>query len=86
MFSFRDVSSLLTARLSNQNALGGSISRDTFQDASGFEDSVLEQQDNWQPWPIVATDGDTAALVQLVSEDRVCNTKKKLLAWTHDRR
>jgi hypothetical protein len=55
----------------NQNALGGSISRDTFQHASAFEDIIPNQGDNWQQWPLLATDGDTAALIQFVSEDKV---------------
>jgi len=55
----------------NQNALGGSISRDTFQHASAFEDIIPDQGDNWQQWPLLATDGDTAALIQFVSEDKV---------------
>jgi hypothetical protein len=61
----------LTACVRNQNALGGSIPRDTFQDADALED-IIPDSDSWQPWPILATDGDIAVLVQLVSEDKVC--------------
>jgi hypothetical protein len=39
-------------------------------DASTFEDIILDE-DNWQHWPILPADGDVAALIQLVSEDKV---------------
>jgi oxalate---CoA ligase len=39
-------------------------------DASAFED-VISDEDDWQQWPILSTDGDVAALIQLVSEDKV---------------
>lgn len=61
---------LLTVQFRNQNALGGPISHDTFQDASALED-IADEGDDWRPWPLLATDGDTAALIQLVSEDKV---------------
>lgn len=57
----------------NQNALGGSIPRDTFQDAVALEDLFSEQEDeSWREWPLLASDGDCAALIQLVSENKVC--------------
>ncbi|KAG6866027.1 hypothetical protein C0991_009436 [Blastosporella zonata] len=55
---------------SNQNALGGTIPRDTFQDAIALEELSL-QDDSWREWPLLATDGDSAALIQLVSENKV---------------
>ncbi|KAF5377206.1 hypothetical protein D9615_006321 [Tricholomella constricta] len=54
----------------NQNAIGGSIPRDTFQDAVSLEEMSL-QDDSWREWPLLATDGDSAALIQLVSENKV---------------
>lgn len=54
----------------NLNALNGMVSRDAFQDASALED-MLSNRDIWHPWPLLATDGDISALLQLVSEDRV---------------
>ncbi|GLB36492.1 putative B-block binding subunit of TFIIIC [Lyophyllum shimeji] len=54
----------------NQNAIGGSIPRDTYQDAIALEELSL-QDDTWREWPLLATDGDSAALIQLVSENRV---------------
>lgn len=54
----------------NQNALNGVISRDAFQDASALDD-MASNGDIWHPWPLLATDGDISALLQLVSEDRV---------------
>lgn len=54
----------------NQNAIGGSIPRDTFQDAVALED-ISMQDDTWREWPLLATDGDLAALIQLVSENKV---------------
>ncbi|KAJ7293167.1 hypothetical protein C8J57DRAFT_1268269 [Mycena rebaudengoi] len=55
----------------NQSAIGGSVLRDTFQDAATLEDISVEQQQTWREWPLLATDGDTAALIQLVSDDQV---------------
>jgi len=63
------LSGLMTC-LRNQNALGGSIPRDTFLDASAFEDVIFDE-DEWRQWPILSGDGDVAALIQLVSEDKV---------------
>lgn len=57
-------------RIRNQNATSGSIPRDTFQDALALEDVSL-QDTTWREWPLLATDGDTAALVQLVSDNKV---------------
>ncbi|KAF8634442.1 hypothetical protein AX15_000891 [Amanita polypyramis BW_CC] len=54
----------------NQNAIGGSVSRDTFIDAATLEE--LSRQDNdWREWPLLAVDGDAAALIQAVSDNRV---------------
>jgi oxalate---CoA ligase len=58
---------------SNQNALGGSISMDTFTEAAAFEESHEEQADEQREWSLLASDGDIAALCQLVSEDKVRN-------------
>ncbi|KAG6837874.1 hypothetical protein H0H93_013027 [Arthromyces matolae] len=56
----------------NQNAIGGLIPRDTFQDAVALEDLSLQpDSDKWREWPLLATDGDLAALVQLVSKHNV---------------
>ncbi|KAG6919586.1 hypothetical protein DXG01_004250 [Tephrocybe rancida] len=41
----------------NQNAIGGSISRDTYQDAIALEELSL-QDDSWREWPLLATDDD----------------------------
>ncbi|KAJ3736873.1 hypothetical protein DFJ43DRAFT_382574 [Lentinula guzmanii] len=54
----------------NQNALNGVISRDTFQDAASLEEISVQQDDVWREWPLLATDGDLATLVQLVSENK----------------
>ena len=54
----------------NQSAIGGSISPDIFQDASALLD-VTESSDAWHEWPLTATDGDCATLLQLVSENKV---------------
>ncbi|KAI5829674.1 hypothetical protein K523DRAFT_416530 [Schizophyllum commune Tattone D] len=53
----------------NQNIIGGPVHRDIFQDAAALED-ISAGQDTWREWPLVATDGDVAALIQLVSEDK----------------
>ncbi|KAF8640756.1 hypothetical protein AX17_000406 [Amanita inopinata Kibby_2008] len=55
---------------SNQNAIGGTIPRDTFQDAVSLEE-LAHEDNSWREWPLLATDGDAAALVQCVSENKV---------------
>jgi hypothetical protein len=61
--------------LRNLNAVGGSLSREIFQDASSFEELFLEEQSaeetEWRDWPLVASDGDMAALVEMVSANKV---------------
>lgn len=56
---------------SNQNALHGIIHRDTFQDAASLEELSAQQENVWREWPLLATDGDLASLLQLVSENKV---------------
>ncbi|KAJ7596727.1 hypothetical protein C8J56DRAFT_295687 [Mycena floridula] len=53
----------------NQSALGGIVNRDLFQDATALEDISVEGE--WREWPLLASDGDLAALIQLVSEEKV---------------
>ncbi|KAG1769612.1 hypothetical protein EDD22DRAFT_1048040 [Suillus occidentalis] len=54
----------------NLNAIGGSIHGDLFQDAVALDDVFSEQVEGME-WPLLASDGDTAALLQLVSENQV---------------
>jgi transcription factor C subunit 3 len=59
----------------NLNAIGGPVSKDTFQDAIALEE-VIAQVDGWQSWPLTAMDGDCAALIELVMENKAgpgCN-------------
>jgi hypothetical protein len=51
--------------------MGGSISPDTFQDASALLDVTESSDATWHEWPLTATDGDCATLLQLVSENKV---------------
>ncbi|KAG1889373.1 hypothetical protein F4604DRAFT_1877037 [Suillus subluteus] len=54
----------------NLNAIGGLIHGDLFQDAVAL-DEVFAEQVGILEWPLLASDGDTAALLQLVSEEQV---------------
>ncbi|CAK5265268.1 unnamed protein product [Mycena citricolor] len=54
----------------NSNAIGGSIPKETFQDAIGLEE-ISSQDETWREWPLLSTDGDTAALLQAVSDGKV---------------
>jgi len=56
--------------LSNQNALGGSIHQDVFQDATTL-DTLCRYRDGWREWPLSASDGDLAMLAQMTSEGLV---------------
>ncbi|KAI0706049.1 hypothetical protein BC835DRAFT_1311874 [Cytidiella melzeri] len=59
----------------NQNALGGFFAAELFQDASAFEEALgSSYQDDplaWREWPLIATDGDAAVLIELVSEGKL---------------
>ena len=55
----------------NQSAIGGIISPDIFQDASALLDVTESSDATWHEWPLTATDGDCATLLQLVSENKV---------------
>jgi hypothetical protein len=61
---------VLTALCSNQNAIGGPVPRDTFHDAAALEE-LFRQDDSWRDWPLLATDGDAAALIEAVSNNQV---------------
>ncbi|KAF8898469.1 hypothetical protein BD779DRAFT_11912 [Infundibulicybe gibba] len=54
----------------NQNAIGGSLCKEIFQDAAALEEMATQEQD-WREWPLLSTDGDLAALVDLASENKV---------------
>ncbi|KAG2045206.1 hypothetical protein BDR03DRAFT_989022 [Suillus americanus] len=54
----------------NLNAIGGLIHGNLFQDAVAL-DEVFAEQVGILEWPLLASDGDTAALLQLVSEEQV---------------
>ncbi|RDX56211.1 hypothetical protein OH76DRAFT_605431 [Lentinus brumalis] len=61
---------------SNQNAMGGQLPRELFQDAAALDELIAVQQtqqvgEQWQEWSLLATDGDTAFLLELASEKKV---------------
>ncbi|KAI0724234.1 hypothetical protein C8T65DRAFT_704140 [Cerioporus squamosus] len=62
---------------SNQNAMGGQLPRELFQDAAALDELIAAQQqqqeegEQWQEWSLLATDGDTAFLLELASENKV---------------
>ncbi|KAJ3559601.1 hypothetical protein NM688_g245 [Phlebia brevispora] len=55
----------------NQNALGGPIREDLYQDAAALEDALSQPEGDWHDWPYTASDGDTAALIELVSANKI---------------
>ncbi|OSD05907.1 hypothetical protein PYCCODRAFT_1383895 [Trametes coccinea BRFM310] len=57
----------------NLNALGGQLPREVFQDAMALEESLSQQEDpyQWQEWSLLASDGDTAYLIELASKNKV---------------
>ncbi|KLO19987.1 hypothetical protein SCHPADRAFT_816815 [Schizopora paradoxa] len=56
----------------NQAALGGSMARELFIDAAQLEEAYASgQEDEWHEWPLLSTDGDTAAILQLLSDNMV---------------
>ncbi|CCM00318.1 uncharacterized protein FIBRA_02348 [Fibroporia radiculosa] len=58
---------------SNQNALGGSVSQDIFQDACALEELLIQEDDPtaWREWSLLSSEGDVAALAELVSENKI---------------
>ncbi|GJE87719.1 hypothetical protein PsYK624_038020 [Phanerochaete sordida] len=57
----------------NQGALSGQLAPDLFQDAAALEDELLQEgsETAWRDWPLVATDGDITALIELASENKI---------------
>lgn len=55
----------------NLNTIGGSIPKETFQDAVSLEEVIAQSDDVWQKWPLTATDGDCVTLIELVMEGKV---------------
>lgn len=65
---------MLRVFLRNQMLLKGPMARETFRDASSLEELWIEEDEEgteWREWPLLATDGDMAALIELVSENKV---------------
>lgn len=65
---------MIRFRLRNQSLLNGPIPRETFNEASALEDLWIvedEEEIEWREWPLLASDGDMAALIELVSENKV---------------
>jgi len=61
--------------------------RETFRDASFLEELWIEQDEGgteWREWPLLATDGDMAALIELVSENKVSSLT--LMRWAASNR
>jgi len=70
----RRATPVLRLLLRNQALLKGPIPRETFRDASSLEELWIEQDEEeieWREWPLLASDGDMAALIELVSENKV---------------
>ncbi len=56
----------------NQAALGGQMAKELFVDATQLEEAYASgQEDEWHEWPLLSTDGDTAAILQMVSDHMV---------------
>lgn len=51
--------------------MGGVVPRDTFQDAVSLLEAIDDDDESWHEWPLTATDGDCATLIELVSDDKV---------------
>ena len=50
------------------------MARETFRNASSLEELWIEEDEEgteWREWPLLATDGEMAALIELVSENKV---------------
>jgi hypothetical protein len=65
---------MLRLRFRNQALLKGPMPRETFRDASSLEELWIEEDEEeieWREWPLLASDGDMAALIELVSENKV---------------
>jgi oxalate---CoA ligase len=55
----------------NQNALGGPIPQELFNEATAL-DTLYKHQESWKEWSLRASDGDLAMLLQMTSEGLVC--------------
>ncbi|KAF8589533.1 hypothetical protein K439DRAFT_1332462 [Ramaria rubella] len=55
----------------NEEALGGSFRPEFCVEASMKEDAIEDSPGHWTDWSLVATGGDMAALIELVSEGKL---------------
>lgn len=47
------------------------MSVDVYQDATILEDMLSQEGGSWREWPLLASDGDLATLIELVSDNQV---------------
>lgn len=57
--------------LRNEDALGGSFPIDFFSEAGAIEDLFEDGTGDWREWSPIATGGEMAALIELISEKKV---------------
>lgn len=51
----------------------GPFPSEIFQQAELFEDALAQNDDKeWGEWPLLSSDGDAVALLELVSENKAC--------------
>ncbi|EEB94934.1 hypothetical protein MPER_06177, partial [Moniliophthora perniciosa FA553] len=65
----------------NQNALHGNINRDLFQDACALRELSIQQEGVWREWPLLATDGDLAAMVDFRLDTSQPQRHRPALHW-----
>ena len=51
--------------------MGGTLPAELYQDATGLEEMLSQEDLSWREWPLLASDGDVAALIELVSDHQV---------------
>lgn len=53
--------------------MGGPLPSELFQDAAALDDLIAQQDGNerGQEWSLLASDGDTAFILELASENKV---------------
>lgn len=48
------------------------MAKELFIDAAQLEEAyAVDQEEEWHEWPLLSTDGDTAAILQLLSDNLV---------------
>jgi oxalate---CoA ligase len=81
----RNIPSCILSGLSNlhdrqASGIYGLLPKNFYRDAGELEDEVLATDDSWNDWSPMASDGNTAAFLQLISDNKAKPFKSPVMS------